>query len=396
KSFTALAIMKLVEEGKLSLDDAVERYVPLKLRAMGEPIRIHHLLTHTSGIAALAYAEAFIRGSLQLDGEVWLPLASPQDVISYMSSYEEWVVDKPGKRFFYLNEGYVLLGYIISKVTGIEYEDYVKQYILRPLSMNRTYFRAEEVEKDPNVATPYIIDREGRHIAKRFPFGITADGGLLSNAMDMARYVTMLINRGRLEGTEIVSPKSVELMERKYVDVPWKLFGDEGYGYGLIITEKFFDRKLVGHSGSVLVYTAYMGYLPSDGIGVVVLANASGYPLSRIGMYALALALGHNPEKELSFLRIENTLRKLEGVYEAYRGSVKYYIERRGDFLALVYRDRYTESTTILVPEEVRDDYARFYTLIGGAKVYAEFFIERDRVTLLFERYKLVKRGRAS
>ncbi|HIP56711.1 MAG TPA: class A beta-lactamase-related serine hydrolase, partial [Ignisphaera aggregans] len=135
KSFTALAIMKLVEEGKLSLDDPVERYVPLKLRSMGEPIRIHHPLTHTSGIAALAYAEAFIRGSLQLDGETWLPLASPQDVISYMSGYEEWVVDKPGKRFFYLNEGYVLLGYIISKVTGIEYEDYVKQYILRPLSM---------------------------------------------------------------------------------------------------------------------------------------------------------------------------------------------------------------------------------------------------------------------
>ena len=75
---------------------------------------------------------------------------------------------------------------------------------------------------------------------------------------------------------------------------------------------------------------------------------------------------------------------------------MRYRVEKRGEFLALVYRDRYTESATILVPEEVKDDYARFYTLIGGAKIYAEFFIERDRVTLLFERYRLVKRGRAS
>ncbi len=395
KSFTALAILKLVEEGKLSLDDPVEKYVPLKLRSMGEPVRIHHLLTHSSGIPALAYAEAFLSGVLELDS-TWLPVSTPEDVIAYMSNAESWAVARPGERFFYLNEGYVLLGYIISKVTGIRYEEYVKRSILKPLAMDRSYFYAEEVEKDPDVATPYIIDRDGRHVPRRFPFGITADGGLLSNVLDMARYIAMLANRGELNGVRIASRESIELMERKYIDVPWKIFGDEGYGYGLVITERFLGRKLVGHGGSVLVHTAYMGYLPQERIGVIVLANASGYPLSHIGMYALALALGHDPEKELEFLRTEKVLRLIEGVYEAYRGSFRYIVERRGEFLALVYRNRYGERTTILVPEEVREDYARFFTIYAGRKLYAEFIFDGDKVTLLYERYKLVKTRGAS
>ncbi len=395
KSFTALAILKLVEEGKLSLDDPVEKYIPLKLRSMGEPICIHHLLTHSSGIPALAYAEAFLSGVLELDS-TWLPVSTPEDVIAYMSDAENWAVAKPGEKFFYLNEGYVLLGYIISKITGIRYEEYVKRNILGPLAMNRSYFYAEEVEKDLDVAMPYIIDKDGRHIPRRFPFGITADGGLLSNTLDMARYIAMLINRGELNGVRIVSRESIELMERKYIDVPWKVFGDEGYGYGLIITERFLGRKLVEHGGSVIVHTAYMGYLPQERIGVIVLANASGYPLSNIGMYALALALGYDPEKELEFLRIEKVLRLIEGVYETYRGIFRYIVKRHGEFLALVHRNRYGEETTILVPEEVKEDYARFFTFYAGRKLYAEFFINGDKVTLFYERYKLVKTRGAS
>ncbi|MFP3194510.1 MAG: serine hydrolase domain-containing protein, partial [Caldivirga sp.] len=67
KSFTALAILKLAEEGRLSLQDQVEKYVPLRLRALNEPVLVHHLLTHSSGIPALGYAEAFINGVLNLD-----------------------------------------------------------------------------------------------------------------------------------------------------------------------------------------------------------------------------------------------------------------------------------------------------------------------------------------
>ena len=390
KSFTALAIMKLVEEGKLSLDDPIEKYLSIKLRPFGESIRVHNLLTHTSGIPALAYAEAFIRGILGIEN-TWLPIATVEDILTFMSDAEEWAIAKPGQKFFYLNEGYVLLGEIISRVSGMKYEDFVKKEILAPLKMSRTYFYAEDVERDSDVAVPYIIDKEGRHIRSRFPYGITADGGLLSNALDMCNYLIMYLNRGKYNDTEIVSRKSIEIMEKPYILLPHRVFEKEGYGYGLRIVEDFLGKKLVCHSGSVLVYTAYMGYIPSEGIGVVVLANASGYPLSNIGMYALAIALGKDPEKDLWFIARERILEKLQGIYETYKGTYRLSIKKHGDFILAVYRDKYLEQTAILVPIEVKDDYAKFYTFSYGRRIEIEFFINSTGITMIFERYKFVK-----
>ncbi len=391
KSFTALAVLKLVEEGRLSLYDEVSRYVPLKLEAMGKPVRVHHLLTHTSGIPALAYAEAFIRGSLGLDAQ-WLPLSTPEDVIAFMSDYSSWVHSEPGTRYFYLNEGYVLLGYIISRVSGMRYEDYVRRSVLEPLKMSRTYFWESEVSRDPDVAVPYIVDKEGRHVRSRFPFGITADGGLLSNCYDMSRYVSMLMNGGRLEGTEIVSRESIRLMEEKHVRIPSGLFKDDSYGYGLVVTDEFLGRRLVRHSGSVLVYTAFVGYMPSERLGVVVLANAAGYPLSFIGMYALAYLLGYDPEESLHFIKYERIADRLAGTYETYKGTYRVNVRRMGDFLAVEYRDRYREVVVPLVPSEIGDGYARYYTISYGSRVDVEFFIEKERIVMVYERYKLVKK----
>ena len=94
KSFTCLAIMRLQEQGKLSIDDPVEKHLPLRLRVKGEPVRIWHLMTHSSGIPALAYAEALIRGMIG-EPEAWMPAASPSDVITFMRDAAEWAETKP-------------------------------------------------------------------------------------------------------------------------------------------------------------------------------------------------------------------------------------------------------------------------------------------------------------
>ncbi|MFP3302155.1 MAG: serine hydrolase, partial [Caldivirga sp.] len=360
------------------------------LRALNEPVLVHHLLTHSSGIPALGYAEAFINGVLNLDSS-WLPLSAPNDVLTFMSHASEWAVAKPGERFFYLNEGYVILGEIIRKVSGMPYDEYVTRHILKPLGMGRTYFKADDVNKDPDVAAPYIVDEEGRHLVSRFPFGITSDGGLLSNVIDMSRYVAMLINRGELNGVRVISREYLELAERKYIDVPWRVIGDEGYGYGLVVSDNFMGERLISHGGNVLVYTAYMAYMPARGVGVVVMANAQGYPLANVGMYALALMLNHDPDKEIGVFIRENTARLLEGVYESYGGAVRVRVSRRGDFLILENTTKHTREATILVPEEVRHDYARYFTLVNGVKTPAEFHITNNGVELIYERFKLVK-----
>lgn len=386
KSFTALAIMQLVEKGRIGLEDSVEKYLPLKIRPFGEQIKIEHLLTHSSGLPALGYAEAFINGVLGADSS-WLPISNVDDVINFMKNAEGWAVSKPGMRHFYLNEGWALLGGIISRVTGMRYDEYVKRNILTPMHMERTLFSRIAVDLDTDVAIPYIIDKDGKHIPSVFPYGISADGGLISNVLDLSNCLRMYLGRGEFEGKVIVSEKSLSSMEDTHVSLPYELLGKVYYGYGLRISS-LAGHKLVGHTGSVGVYTAYMGYLPNEKVGVAILANPSEYNLSHLGMYALSELIGVEP-MTLPFIKNSTILTKLQGKYETYLGTMKVDVKKRGDFLFYELRDKYTEQILPLIPDELSDEHARFYTLMDGVKHPFDFSVnENGNIELIYERYK--------
>jgi hypothetical protein len=141
----------------------------------------------------------------------------------------------------------------------------------------------------------------------------------------------------------------------------------------------------------VLVYTAYVGYIPEKKIGVALLANASGYLLSHIGMYALSKLLKADPNT-LAFIKNDRILSKLQGEYETYMRTMKAYVNKKGDFLYLEIKDRYTEQIMPLIPEKLEKDHATFYTISGGRKYTADFDIREDRIEMIYERYKLVKK----
>ncbi|MCX7813508.1 MAG: serine hydrolase [Pseudothermotoga sp.] len=391
KSFTALAVVKLAEEGKIDLDDQLEKYLPIKLKPFGEPVRVRHLLYHASGVPSLGYAEAFIDGMFNL-GENWLPVKDPEDILMFAKDAESWAFTKPGERFFYSNCGYVMLGRIVSKITGMPYEEYVKRHILEPLGMTRSHFYRHEVEKDPNVAAGYMFDPQTHaHVRKPFPYGISSDGGLLSNVMDLAKYLMFYMNRGKFNGERIVSKETIESMEEGYIPVPWESFGDEKYGYGWIIHPNFLGEKLVEHGGSVLIYTGFVGYVPNKKIGVAILSNCSGYPLSNIGMYALALMKGEDPEEKFNFIKYDKILQTVVGRYEGYKKSVMFDVKRNGDFLIMEMISRNLKLTSTLVPEKIEKNYVKCFTLQNFRKMDIEFFIEDGKVTMIYERYKLVK-----
>jgi CubicO group peptidase (beta-lactamase class C family) len=391
KSFTALSIMQLAEKGKLSLEDSVSKYVPLELKSLEEPIKIWNLLSHSSGLPALAYAEALIR-YLTGAGEKWIPIASCEDIFIFMREANQWALAKPGERWFYLNEGYVILGYIIEKLSNMGYEEYVKKKILEPLHMSRSFFKKEDVTSDLDVATPYIITRDGECKKSVYPYGISADGGLISNVLDLARYITMFLNRGTYNGNTLASPNSIEEMEKPRIKLPLQIFGGESYGYGLSITPNFYGDKLVGHGGSVLVYTAYMGYLPEKKIGIALMANGSGYPLSQIGLYGLALMLNENSET-LPFIKIERVYDALIGLYETYKGTMKAQVVSKGGILELEIKDKYTDMIIPLIPENIEGTVKKFYVLQSGGKLPVEFIVEGEKVDLIYERYRLKKVG---
>ena len=256
--------------------------------------------------------------------------------------------------------------------------------------MARSFFRKEDVDADANVATPYIITRDGECKKSVHPYGVYADGGLISNVMDLANYIKMYLNRGKYDENALLSSELIEEMEKPRVKLPLQVFGGEAYGYGLSITPNFLGYKLVGHGGSVLVYTAYIGYIPERRVGIALLANGSGYPMSQIGLYGLALMLGENPER-LPFIKVERTYDLLSGVYETYKGTMDATVKAKNGILQLEIKDKYVDMIIPLIPEDIEGAVKRFYTIQSGGKLPVEFTVKDDKVELIYERYRLKK-----
>jgi CubicO group peptidase (beta-lactamase class C family) len=403
KSFTALAIMQLAERGLLDPGDPVERFLPFDLRPAGEPVRLEHLLTHTSGIPALAYSEALI-GHANGAGRPWLPISGPEDVLTFMSDAEEWAESRPGERWAYANEGYALLGLVVERVSGRPYEEYLRSEILAPLGMNRSFLARSEVEAAENVAVPYVLPHDGPPVPGHYLYRrIRSEGGLISCVTDLARYLAMFLADGRLpDGTALVRTETLAAMTEPRIATPFRtapgLIGGEGepepaqrYGFGLAV-EEIFGRRLVGHAGNVGVSTAHIAFLPEEGLGVAVLANGSGYPLGHVARAALALALGHEPG-ELPALALQDSLERLTGRYRTYRGTVDARVERHGDFLKLLIASRTNPEEILLVPERTGGSEQSFFSLSEGRRLPVSFRSVEGGTELLFERHKFRRAG---
>ncbi|MFO8033622.1 MAG: serine hydrolase domain-containing protein, partial [Candidatus Bipolaricaulota bacterium] len=234
KSFAALSILKLAEEGELSLDDRVDRFLPLQVQPYGEPIRIWHLLTHSSGIPALGYAEGDIRSG-QGTGGRYTALSAIEDFVDWLNDAEDWVEARPGERWLYLNEGYIILGGIIEQLTGLSFADYVRAEILDPLELQETGFLGEDL--GPELAVPYIIPSEGQPKAgKVLPIPIGSDGGLASSALDMVKYLGVYLR----EGSPLISRETYQQMvaprvSLPHVPAPFSDASQGSYAYGLMV-----------------------------------------------------------------------------------------------------------------------------------------------------------------
>jgi len=387
KSFVALSIAKLVEDGKMDFHDPVTKFLPLKQKAF-QGVEIHHLLSHTSGIPGLGLLEVHLYSAF---GEYhhWFPVSNLGDMQSFLSDIDGWTEARPGEKLFYLNEGFVLLGDVIAKVSGMSWFDYVKQGILKPLRMNRTFLDKTDINQDADVATPYLI-RGANVTPTAVPYGDGSAGGIMSNAMDLSNYVRMYINGGEFEGKRIVGKDTLAKMETPYGKWPAENYGGDSYGYGLHIIPNFHGHKVVGHGGSVDCYTASMRYIRELKSGVVLLANGTGYNMGRLAMVAQSMLSGVDPGA-LRAVKLETLLKKLEGEYRAYKDTIFAEVKVNGSFLMLSGED--IGKDIVLVPEGEEEGVARFYTLDAGAKMDVTFRFNKYGVELIYERYRYRRSG---
>jgi CubicO group peptidase (beta-lactamase class C family) len=399
KVFTALAIMQLRDRGKLALEDPLEVHLDIDLHGHGKEVTVEHLLSHTSGLPALGYSESKMSNHWFMDG---YPINSYADLRTFLVGADSWTAADPGKEWHYLNEGYILLGAIIERCSGLPYSDYIVQHILSPLGMERSSYSQEQVEEDSDRAIPYMR-KDGELFAGANLYGaIPAAGGLVSTCRDMTLFAQMFLDDGRAgDGRSIISPEGLELMGRCGVPLPAEeiqVFSptkrrplrSSYYGLGLQIQTDFFGHEVIGHGGGVMGGTSYLAVIPKRRLAVVLLANAHGYPLSQLAFAVLASALGEDLET-LSFVRYERLLGRLTGSYASFRQTMLADVTCRGGELILSIRFAHEDRSYLLIPEKMSRNRAKFWTYSGVRRLPVDFTFTSEGIELVIERYMFRK-----
>lgn len=283
KSFSATAIMQLVEAGKVSLDDDVSKLIGFQIRNPKFPetvITLRTLLQHRSSINDS-------QGYFSLDSIN--PAINPKWANCY-NNYE------PGKGYMYCNLNYNMTGAIIEKISGERFDLYIKHHILDPLKLyggycvdsldNTRFATIYEYNKDSakftasvNAYNPRREEIAHYEMGKTTPI-FSPTGGMKISATDLAKYMTMHSRQGKYLGKRIISKKSANEMQTK-------VSTEAGYGMAIETTETLIKGKTMkGHTGSAYGLYSGMFFQPKEKFGIVVISNGCG-PTYESGFNAL-------------------------------------------------------------------------------------------------------------
>jgi len=272
KTFTYLQALMLIDAGKLDLDAPVNRYLPNEVRLPDDdyaPVLVRHLLTHTAGFEDSALGHLFAK--------------TPQDVVSladYVRRHRPMRVREPGTHAVYSNYSVALLGVLVQAVSGTPFETLAERDLFAPMGMHHTTFREPLGDGNPrNVDARFKglwsdgFERTGGGFATQdfeYISSIAPAGAVSSNAADMARYMTMLVNRGQLDGRQIVPASAFARLE----GAPLFSTAPEatGFAYGFF-RKRYGQVQSLEHGGATLMFHTNMVAVPELGLGIFVSTN---------------------------------------------------------------------------------------------------------------------------
>ena len=271
KSFSATAIMQLVEAGKLSLKDDFSDLVGFKIRNPKYPekvITLKMVLSHTSSIN-------------DSEGYFNLDAINPAKNNNWAKCYNDY---EPGKGYQYCNLNFNMVGAVLEKFSGERFDNYVKNHILNPLGLYGGYC-VDSLDKQKFVTLYEYNAKNSNHFSpspaayhprrdeiKNYTLGYTTPifsptGGMKISATDLAKYMTMHMYKGSYKGTKIISKKSAKIMQTKLSD-------EENYGLALLQTTNLIEGKLmIGHTGSAYGLYSMMFFDPKEEFGIVAITN---------------------------------------------------------------------------------------------------------------------------
>ena len=227
---TTTSIMLLVEQGKIRLWDKVTDFFPEFVPYIdetgepGEDVRLWHLLTHTSGL------RPYIPNP-EIEENVGIP-CTLESLVKYIGATEK--LNPPGEEFHYSDLGFILLGYVVEKVSEESLADYAARHVFAPLKMDHTFFKPSVEDRSLCVPTEKVEDQLLQGVVHdpraRLLGGVAGHAGLFSNADDLAVFAQMLLNKGEFQGVRLLSPLTVERMTEIQTQVA---YAGRGLGWDL-------------------------------------------------------------------------------------------------------------------------------------------------------------------
>ena len=271
KTFTATAILKLAEERKLDLQDPISKYIQ-DYPTQGEAITIEHLLTHTSGIKDFINMESWTDELRKME-------YTPQKKIDLFKN--EPMEFMPGDEFHYNNSGYILLGYIIEIVSGMQYDEYIDTFFFNPLGMENSFYES----------TSDIIRNRARGYAKNGKEYKNADfldmsnpyaaGAIISTVDDILKWYKAVLQFKVIMKASLLKAHS-----------PYKLnngnLTDYGYGWELHDIQ---EQKAISHSGGITGFLTNSIYLPENDLFIIVFSNCTCNGTSAVEKKLIEFAL---------------------------------------------------------------------------------------------------------
>jgi len=299
KSFTALAVMRLAEQGHLSLNDAVTKFLPaFRLQGADDvsAIKIRHLLSHTSGLPPMRRRQDLITFAQHID---------------FLANEPMPMLGAPGEYISYSNDAFLVLGALIEAISGSTYLDHMSESVLRPLGMTRSTMDVTALESFTDISTPYVHHRSTDQFeAQKWPVlnNYVVGGGVRSCVHDLLTYGGVYTGQENLATAETL---------RAMYTTGLPVSRNSYYGFGWRFTPDHAGLTLVEHGGGQPGVSSHFGFVPEKRLCVAVLANVTGVSAARIWLAAVNAAMG----LPLDYNTNDEKLQDFVGDWQAYTGA---------------------------------------------------------------------------
>jgi CubicO group peptidase (beta-lactamase class C family) len=318
KQFTAFAVALLADQGKLSLDDDIHKFVP-ELPDFGKTITLKHLIFHTSGIRD--QWELLAIAGWRLDDVI-----TTEHILKMLEHQQELNFD-PGAEHTYSNSGYTLLAEVVARVTGQSFREWTRENMFKPLGMTNTHFHDDHEMIVPNRAYSYSKDEDGGFKKSVLSYANVGATSLFTTAEDLTKWAHNFAEP-KVGGTAVIE----QMLELGVLNNGTTL----DYAFGLFVSEHK-GQKTVGHSGGDAGFRSHIVMFPEHELSVVVLSNFGGFAPSAKALQVAEVFLADvMPAGEAEAAK--KTVEVDPEVFEKYVG--KYALETLGVLEILIEEDR--------------------------------------------------------